>query len=115
MDNGKSHQLIFIVFCSSAGNLLRQFLPTLLENLINQNVSLRKGLPLNYLSLPGGYCNPGQQATPLINTIEELTPVITQGFNESMNIVKEQYSMDFILSRLPPYCTDHTHLGPKGY
>ena len=102
-------------FISSAGNLLQQFLLTFLENLIKQDVSLRKGrlvkkgLPLNYISHPGGYCNPRQQVTPshLVDTVEELTPAITKGFKETMIIDKEKYSMDFILS-------DHTHLEPRG-
>lgn len=63
-------------------------------------------MPLNYLSLPGGHGNPGQQTTPqqpIHDVLTETTPVLINYLHDSMKHMKEQFSIDFIASRLPPY------------
>ena len=100
---------LFCSLYSSGGNLLREFLPIILEESIKQEPLLRKGLPLNYLSLPGSTTI--VQCSPIM---EDMTQLVMKRFNESLLTVTEQYSMDFITCRLPPYYSDRSDIAPKG-
>ena len=108
------HNVVIIVQHSSAGNLLREFLPLLLEESITQEPLLRKGLPLNHLSLPNGYCNDTCTDNTLSQSINDITQLVLKQFNGGLDSVAEQYSIDFIMSRLPPYYTDLSEIAPRG-
>ena len=105
--------MFYFCFFSSLGRLLNHLFPAVLDKCFKEELLFRTGLPLNYLSLPGG-CGHGSQVESLTEAMESATDIFLKYIKDFVSVVQEEHSLDFITSRLPPHYSDVRELEPRG-
>lgn len=87
--------------------------PLLLDKVTQTDVRYRAGLPVNTLELSNGYRQ--SEVVPLEKTCKKLASQLLDSVSTEVILqTREHFSLDFISSRLPPFCTNKEDIQSQG-